>query len=89
MNEPYDQEQDDYTCVHCDNDPCACYEVPDRFFKLMEKLRQCEFIDPESIHYAVLGAQETFKPDIQAEFDAWMQTTDGKFAQYRAEHGCR
>jgi hypothetical protein len=84
---PYDQEDDhnwDWPNVPEDAD---VQELDERFKAIIDKMRDLPGVDAESVRIAYLGFGDTFIGNIEDEFQAWLDTPEGKFRQYLNNNG--
>ena len=97
----YDQERED-ECLYCPDKPCECHEWPwveaddedihslnARFDGIIDKMREIPGINAEDLRIAYLGFDIAYPTDedVEGEFQAWLDTPEGKFMQYLAKKG--
>lgn len=88
MDTPYNQEDEDYTCVHCEGDPCRCFDAPQSFSvqRMLGILARMQGIG--GVHYIAptvplaLLTQGDLGDVCEREFAEWLNTAQGKFATY-------
>jgi hypothetical protein len=84
----YDQE-DDHDWPWAEAEDEDIHSLNARFDNIIDKMREIPGIDAEDLRIAYLGFDIAYPTDgdVEADFQAWMETPEGKFMQYLAKKG--
>jgi hypothetical protein len=89
----YDQEHN-YTVRNHDHDwewpeDNDIHSLDERFHAIIEKMRGLPGINAEDLRLAYLGFDIAYPTDgdVEADFQAWLNTPEGKFRQYLNNNG--
>ena len=89
----YDQERvddsDDDHDWEWDSGDNDIHSLDERFHAIIEKMRNLPGINADDVRIAYLGFDIAYPTDgdVEGEFQAWLDTPEGKFMQYLAKKG--